>query len=89
MTLKIERVVEDGFVVFRLSGRLEVELLAEVRRLLDAEAQDLTVVFDMKDVKLVDRDAVPFLTRYQLDGIQFQNCPAYIEEWIQRQKGHK
>jgi len=85
MTLKIDRAVDGRLVVFSLSGRIEVEHLQELQRLFDIEAQDLAVVLDMKDVKLVDRDAVAFLGRCQLAGVKFQNCPSYIREWIQRE----
>ena len=89
MTLKIERAVEGRFVVFSLSGRIEVEHLAELQRLFEIEAQDLTVVLDMKEVKLVDRNAVTFLARCQADGAKLENCPAYVREWIEREAGRK
>ena len=89
MTLKIDRVVDGEFVVFRLSGRIRVEHLPELQRLFDLEAQDLTVVLDMKGLKLVDRDAVTFLARCQLDGAKLQNCPAYVREWIEAEAGRK
>ena len=85
MTLKIDRAVDGRFVVFSLSGRIQVEHLPELQRLLDLEAQDLAVVLDMKDVKLVDRDAVTFLARCRLAGVKFENCAAYIREWIRQE----
>jgi hypothetical protein len=32
---------------------------------------------------------VKFLARREADGIQLDNCPAYIREWIEREKEHK
>lgn len=89
MTLRIERAVEGRSVVFSLSGRIDVEHLAELQRLLEMEAQDLTVVLDMKDVRLVDRNALTFLARCQADGAKLENCPAYVRESIERDAGRK
>jgi hypothetical protein len=36
----------------------------------------------MKDVTLVDQSAVRFLARCQADNVTFENCPAYIRDWI-------
>jgi len=89
MTLKIDRVVDGGSVVFSLSGRIRVDHLPELQRLFDLEGQDRAVVLDMKYVKLVDRDAVTFLARCQLNGATLQNCPAYVREWIKKEEGLK
>jgi anti-anti-sigma regulatory factor len=89
MTLKIERAVDGTSVVFTLSGRIQLEHLAELTRLFEMEAQDLTVVLDMKDVKLVDRSAVTFLARCQTDGAKLENCPAYVREWIAKETNGK
>jgi hypothetical protein len=37
---------------------------------------------DMKEVKLVDQDAVRFLSSCETGGTRLRNCPAYIREWI-------
>ena len=42
---------------------------------------------DLKDLTLVDRDAVRFLKSCEAGGITLKNCPAYIREWIAR-AGH-
>ena len=81
--LKIERSVHGEFVVFGLSGRIEMEDVAELQRLFDAE--DRNVIINLKEVALVDRDAVRFLARCEADGIKIENCPAYIREWIERE----
>jgi len=41
----------------------------------------------LKDVTLVDRDAVKFLALCEADSITLENCPAYIREWIERERG--
>jgi len=42
---------------------------------------------DLKDLTLVDREAVRFLERCETDSIKLKNCPAYIREWITRERG--
>ena len=87
MTLKIQKSVGGECVVFTLSGRIEMEHLAELQRLFEIETQDLEIVLDMKEVKLVDRNAVTFLARCEAAGTKLENCPAYIREWIVKERG--
>jgi hypothetical protein len=39
----------------------------------------------LKEVKLVDRDAVRFLAHCETKGATLQNCPVYIREWMRRE----
>ena len=84
--MRIQRWADGEFVVFALSGRIEVEELAELQRLIRSEAKDHNLVLDLKDVRLVDRDAVRFLAGCETDGIKLQNCAAYIREWMVRER---
>jgi hypothetical protein len=86
--LKIQRSA-NGKVVFTLSGRIEAEDVAELQRLFDLEGEGPRLTLDLKDVTLLDRDAVRFLARREADGIQLENCPAYIREWIERERDRK
>jgi hypothetical protein len=73
----------NGKVVFTLSGRMNAENLSQLQVLLSAEVSDRKIVLDLKDLTLVDQDAVNFLRRCEgEEGIQLENCPAYIREWI-------
>jgi hypothetical protein len=83
--LKIQRST-NGSVVFTLSGRIEVEDVEELRRLLDLESPDHLLVLDLKDVTILDRDAVKFLARCEAESIKLENCPPYIREWIEREE---
>jgi hypothetical protein len=42
---------------------------------------------DLRDVTLVNQDAIKFLSSCEADSIKLENCPAYIREWIKRVKG--
>jgi hypothetical protein len=86
MTLMIQRSAAEGFVVFTLSGRIQMEHLAHLEELFEGEARDHSVVLDLKEVRLVEREAVTFLTRCEADGIKLDNCPAYIREWIEKER---
>jgi anti-anti-sigma regulatory factor len=83
--LKIQRNA-NGDVVFTVSGRLDVDNVSELSALLAEESTDRALVLDLKDVVLVDRDAVRFLRAREDDGIALRNCPPYIREWIAREE---
>jgi hypothetical protein len=83
--LRIQRAA-NGKVLFTLSGRMSSENLAELRELFRSEAKGRRIVLDLKDLTLVDRDAVSFLERCEADSIKIKNCPAYIREWITRER---
>ena len=84
--LRIERRA-NGDVVLTVSGRLAADNVSELAALLAAEAAGRSLVLDLKDVVLVDRDIVRFLRERQGNGISLRNCPAYIREWIAREDG--
>jgi len=86
--LKITRAA-NGQVIFKLSGRMGAENVAELETLVSAEASGRRIVLDLKDLTLVDQDAVNFLKRCEADGIQLNNCPAYIREWILGQQNRR
>jgi hypothetical protein len=45
------------------------------------------VTLDLAELKLVDSGAVEFLAACEAKGIKLENCPAYIREWINRERG--
>ena len=79
--LKITRAANEE-VVIKLSGRMRAENLGELEKLISAEADGRRIILDLKDLKLVDQDAVNFLRRCEADNITLKNCPPYIREWI-------
>ncbi len=84
--LKITRAA-NGEVVIKLSGRMDAENIGEMETLVRTEADDRRIVLDLRDLTLVDQDAVNFLKCCEEDNITLKNCPAYIREWIT--KGRK
>ena len=83
--LKITRAA-NGEVVFTLSGRMDAENVGGMKTLFGSEAKGRRIVLDLKDLTLVDREAVRFLESCETDSIKFENCPAYIREWITRER---
>jgi hypothetical protein len=84
MTLRIERSVRQGITVFTLSGYMKAEEVAELKALFCADYR--TIVLDLRDVRLADRDAVKVLRDCEADGIRLKNCPAYVREWMERER---
>ena len=83
--LKIQRAA-NGEVVLTLIGRMDEENVAELETLFLLESKGRRIILDLKDLTLVDHEAVKYLERCETDGIQLKNCPAYIREWITRQR---
>ena len=85
MTLRIERSTRQGFTVLTLSGRMEAEHVAELKELFDRDHRN--IILDLRELRLADRNAVRFLRGCEADGMKLENCPAYVREWIDREKG--
>jgi len=47
------------------------------------------VAIDLKNVLLVDREAVKLLAVRESNGTELRNCPAYIREWVTREGANK
>ena len=82
---RVER-SSNGEVIYRLSGRMHGENIVQLEQLVKAEEKGRRIALDLKDMTLVNDDAVGFLTRCEIDGITLTNCPAYIREWITKQR---
>ncbi len=70
--------------MFSLSGRIRSEHVADLTALFQAE--QWKVVLDLQEVTLVSCEAVRFLESCESRGAQLRNCPAYIREWIFRER---
>ena len=86
MTFRIETVARGRLKVFLLSGGIEAQAIAELRRLLEFQTRARDVVIDLNDVTLVDREGMRFLMGCEADGMTLENCTPYIREWIEREK---
>jgi hypothetical protein len=85
VTCKIHRqAIAEGVVVLRVSGRLAGKNVDMLRTLLEQENNVLAL--DLKDLRLVDGDAVRLLAIHESNGVRIDNCPLYIREWIRRER---
>jgi anti-anti-sigma regulatory factor len=86
MTLRIDRSDERDRVVFTLTGRIQAEQVSELQTLVKSDLPDHNLVLDLKEVKLVDRDAVRFLGEIEAQGAKLRNCSPFVREWISRER---
>ena len=84
MTCRIDRLSTEKGVVLQVSGRIAAEDLQVVRTALDGRR---VAAIDLAEVELVDREAVKLLAQTEAEGIELRNCPAYIREWITKERG--
>jgi hypothetical protein len=83
--LRIER-SENGQIVFTLSGRIQADDVEQLRQLLVVEEPGRQLVLDLRDVTLVNQDAVTFLADCEAKGIKLESCPLHMRNWIDLQK---
>ena len=85
MSFRIDRFTGgQDVVILRVSGRIHAENVDTLRDVLGR--QNGRVAIDLEEVALVDREAVAFLALSEIKGIELRNCPAYIREWVDREK---
>jgi anti-anti-sigma regulatory factor len=85
--LKIQRKA-NGDVVFTVVGRLEADNVGELLQLLTVEPVGQSIVLDLRDLVLVDREAIRFLRQCEGQGIVLRNCPPYIRGWMANGQEH-
>jgi STAS domain len=86
MTFRIERSLRQGLKILTLSGRIQAHHIAELKQLFELETNHRSIVVDLREVRLADRETVQFLAECEAGGIRLENCPAYIREWMEREK---
>jgi anti-anti-sigma regulatory factor len=88
MTCRIERfVIEKDHIILCISGQIRGQDADTLRASLEQERG--AVAIDLKDILLVDSDAVRFLALLESTGTELRNCPAYIREWITRERADR
>jgi len=74
----------NGEVVFKISGQLNAENVAEIGTLIEAEKKGTRIVLDLTDLNSVDGEAVRFLATSEAKSIRLTNCGLYVRELIRR-----
>jgi hypothetical protein len=86
--LRIERAA-NGQVVFTLSGRMQTEDIEQFHQLLAVEAPGQRLMFNLRDVTLVNQDVIAFLADCEAKGIKLESCSLHIRNWIDQEKCRK
>ena len=63
---------------------MEAAQVLQLKKLFERDYRH--IILDLRDVRLADRDAVRFLRGCEADGMKLENCPAYVREWMDREK---
>jgi ABC-type transporter Mla MlaB component len=82
--LRIEKVSDGGFIVLKLSGRIEEQHLAQLHS--EIEKSGGVSKLDLRDINLVDRSSVRFLVECESQGIELLNRPLYVQEWMSMER---
>jgi hypothetical protein len=85
MSCRIDRGVSaESLVVLFVSGCVTGEHVNMLGGVLEHESGELAI--DLKNVLLVDREAVKLLAFSEAKGTELRNCPPYIREWVRRER---
>jgi hypothetical protein len=63
---------------------MEAAQVPELKELFDRDYRN--IILNLLDLRLADRDGVRFLRACEADGMKLENCPAYVREWMDREK---
>jgi len=83
VTCRIGRVSTDQGLVLHISGRIAPEDLDVLRTALK---DGNVVAVELAELELIDRDAMKLLAINEAKGIELRHCPAYVREWITRER---
>ena len=85
MSCRIDRITSsENPVVLSISGGITGEHVDMLRGELEQESDGFAI--DLKNVLLVDREAVKLLALSEANGTELRNCPPYIREWVTRER---
>src|SRR5260370_12933038 len=83
MSCRIDRVVSvENLVELFVSGRITGEHVDVLRGVVEQESGGFAI--NLKNVVLVDREAVKLLALSEAHGTELMNCPPYIRESVTR-----
>jgi hypothetical protein len=83
---RIETAARGRLSIFVLSGHIETEAMAELKRLFGFHTDCRDIVVDLRDVTMIDREVMRFFMRCESAGVTLENCTPYIREWMTRER---
>jgi len=78
--MKIEILRDGDTATLRISGQIDEDHLTAIQA--ELRRYRPRVVLDLAEATLVDRAVVRFLAAHEGEGIELQNCPRYIRQWM-------
>jgi hypothetical protein len=84
VTARIEATRGADGTTIKLIGQFDAEYVPELKDQIKAHGR--AVILEMNEVTLVDVDVVRFFINCEGQGIELRDCPAYIREWITRER---
>jgi hypothetical protein len=85
--LRIEKDSGGCMTKLRLSGRIQSDQIASIRSEMDGNCT--TKILDLSEVTLVDLGVVRFLISCEDEGVELVQCPAYVREWMLRERAEE
>ena len=85
--LKMERQSDGATTIIGLIGRIRAEHLAELEKQIRDSSE--AKVLDLSEVTIVDAEVIRFLSASEREGTGLVGCPAYIREWILRERAEE
>ena len=80
MTLKIEKRSDRHTTTIQLIGRMQAKQVPAVQAVINQSTP--RIVLDLRELTLVDVEAVRFLRSCRRGGLALLHCPPYIRSWI-------
>jgi len=82
--LRIEKESDGCVTRLLLSGRIQSDHIACIRSAMSDGCP--RKILDLSDVNLVDVAVVRYLIHCEDEGVELVQCPAYVREWILRER---
>ena len=82
--MRIEKDSQGGSTTIRLIGHFQADHIEELQKQIRPNSPAL--IFDLKELTLVDVDVVRFLGTCEAGGIALVNCSPYVREWINQER---
>jgi hypothetical protein len=82
--LKIEKETDGCVTKFRLIGRIQADQIASIRSEINGGCPNR--ILDLNEVTLVDLGVIRFLIHCENTGVNLIQCPAYVREWMLRER---
>ncbi len=82
--LRIEKDTDECVSRVRVSGRIQADSIPSIQASMNERCA--RTILDLTEVTLVDITAVRFLIDCEREGIELEECPLWVREWIARER---